>query len=296
MDNQEFQEIIDRFNQNYFLIKKSNFLAFLGGAFGFLVAASIVSYQGALSAIKAKGGDHAINKLNEMVKEGEKKIEKNSQIKKEAENKFNELNDLNLIPIGTIVSYGGNLDKIDKTKWMPCDGRELNIDQYPELFAVLSNNWGSKEQNVFNIPDLNGRFLRGVDNGKGRDPEASQRQASAIGGKQGDKVGSVQEYATALPVQGKNGENNNFATNKSGEHHHILGRVEPGYMHHGGSGDPIVPHDAAPGRPDVARTGQTANGYTRKNDDGKHFHTITSGGNLETRPRNAYVQWLIKVK
>lgn len=74
--------------------------------------------------------------------------------------------------------------------WMLCDGRYLNIDSYPELFAVLGTLYGSKN-NMFRIPDYRGLFLRGVDAGSGLDPQASQR-ISPDGNGTSNGIGSLQ--------------------------------------------------------------------------------------------------------
>ena len=200
---------------------------------------------------------------------------------------------LKLVPVGTIVAYSGDLANVNSKRWLPCDGRVLSSSEYPELNAVVGNSWGGDGKGAFYLPDLRGRFVRGVDAGAGRDTDAFSRNEPAIGGNKGDEVGSVQEFATALPV----GKINQFRTSDdSGQHYHTLGRVEQGYKHSGGSGDPIVPHDAVHER-NIARTGleKGKDDFTRRGDDGGHSHIINNGGNLETRPRNANVYWLIKV-
>lgn len=58
--------------------------------------------------------------------------------------------------------------------WMLCDGRYLDKDAYPELFAVLGTLYGSKDDK-FRIPDYRGLFMRGVDAGSGLDPQAAER-------------------------------------------------------------------------------------------------------------------------
>jgi microcystin-dependent protein len=63
--------------------------------------------------------------------------------------------------------------------------------KYSKLFAALGTNWGNPSPKRFNIPDLRGRFLRGVDDNTGRDPEAHKRQPANPGGNSGG-AGSVQ--------------------------------------------------------------------------------------------------------
>ena len=48
--------------------------------------------------------------------------------------------------------------------WLPCDGRELDIGLYSALFAAIGIAWGGDvKKGKFNLPDLQGYFLRGVD-------------------------------------------------------------------------------------------------------------------------------------
>ena len=47
--------------------------------------------------------------------------------------------------------------------WMPCDGREMRISRYPDLFAALGCLYGGQyERGIFNLPDLRGMFVRGL--------------------------------------------------------------------------------------------------------------------------------------
>ncbi len=105
------------------------------------------------------------------------------------------------VPIGTITAYGGVVTGSDKQQlqqqgWLVCDGDEYLIENYTELYLKIGTYYGtgSRPEN-FRVPDLRGRFVRGVDSGAGRDPDAKSRTASATGGSTGDRVGSLQEDA-----------------------------------------------------------------------------------------------------
>lgn len=114
------------------------------------------------------------------------------------------------IPIGTVLPYAGPLADTDtqpsgldlaqvRTRlaasgWLYCDGSSLACGDYPFLYAVIGNAFGG-DGTHFNLPDLRGRFVRGVDGGSQRDPAIAQRQASASGGNTGDQVGSTQSDA-----------------------------------------------------------------------------------------------------
>lgn len=172
-------------------------------------------------------------------------------------------------PVGAIVAFGGTTSPAG---WLLCDGSEVSRTQYAALFAEIGIAWGGGDGiNTFNLPDLRGRFLRGVDLGAGRDPDASSRTAPNSGGNTGDAVGSVQEDATALP---KNG----FTAATAGAHSHQIPA---------GNGAPI-PGPYAHERVDHFNwyIGPTSTA-------GAHSHNIV-GGDAESRPLNAYVNLIIK--
>lgn len=116
----------------------------------------------------------------------------------------------NAIPVGTVLPYAGPLADTDKHPagldlaqvrarlaaigWLACDGRMLACNEYRLLYGVIGNAFGGDGVH-FRLPDLRGRFVRGVDGGSGRDPASDQRTASEDGGNTGDQVGSVQRDA-----------------------------------------------------------------------------------------------------
>lgn len=73
-----------------------------------------------------------------------------------------------------------------------CDNSTLAISQFAKLNENIGGSWGTDGTNV-NLPDLRGRFPRGVDAGAGNDPGG--RTAANAGGNSGDAVGSVQNSA-----------------------------------------------------------------------------------------------------
>ena len=176
-----------------------------------------------------------------------------------------------LMPPGTIVGYGG---ETPPDGWLLCDGSEVSRSKYPELFAAIGTLHGEGDgQTTFNLPDYRGRFLRGVDGGVGRDPDANSRTASNLGGNSGDAVGSVQGSATGRP-------NTPFTTDTTGEHFHQTPTLD------GLSGS----YEVAAGRYGYDYGDQSP----PTTSDGNHSHTITSGGDNETRPINSYVNFMIK--
>ena len=98
---------------------------------------------------------------------------------------------VSLVPTGSILAFGGSAAPAG---FLLCDGTSHLKAQYPELYAVIGNANGTVSQDTFCVPDMRGRFMRGVDDGAGIDPDAASRTA-VNGGNSGDDVGSVQDDA-----------------------------------------------------------------------------------------------------
>jgi microcystin-dependent protein len=97
---------------------------------------------------------------------------------------------ISLVPVGTILAFGGTTIP---TGWMLCNGTAVSRATYSALFAAIGTAYGyGNNSTTFNIPDLRGVFLRGVDGGVGRDPDAASRTALNTGGNTGANIGSYQ--------------------------------------------------------------------------------------------------------
>jgi len=164
------------------------------------------------------------------------------------------LNSGNGVPTGTVISYAG---PNPPAGYLICDGSAVDRTTYPSLFAAIGTAWGNANNNPqkFNLPDLQGRFLRGLDSRTtgGNDPDNTTRTAILPGGNTGSNVGSLQgdefkSHSHNISTQAANGgiSLNNF----------------------------IPKNDAS------------NQGTWNKN-------TSASGGS-ETRPINAYVYYIIK--
>ncbi|MCP4137456.1 MAG: hypothetical protein GY754_41195, partial [bacterium] len=77
--------------------------------------------------------------------------------------------------------------------WLLCDGQAYGRTEHSELFQVIGTAWGSPDDSRFNVPDLRGVFLRGLDRGTGKDPDAGSRVAIMPRGNTGNNVGSYQD-------------------------------------------------------------------------------------------------------
>lgn len=71
------------------------------------------------------------------------------------------------IPAGSIMPYAGSTVPAD---WLPCDGSAVSRADYAELFTAIGTTYGAGDgSTTFNLPDLRGEFLRGLDEGAGVD-------------------------------------------------------------------------------------------------------------------------------
>lgn len=63
--------------------------------------------------------------------------------------------------------------------WLPCDGRELNIQQYMALYSLLTTTYGGNGTTTFCLPDLRARTPIGFDP-TNPPPSDSKRQSGSI--------------------------------------------------------------------------------------------------------------------
>ncbi len=95
------------------------------------------------------------------------------------------------VPPGTVSAFAGSEPP---PGWLVCDGQTYQRSAYPALFAAIGVNWGAPDGNSFNVPDLRGRFLRGVSGPGGLDPDCATRTASGPGGIAGcSEPGTLQD-------------------------------------------------------------------------------------------------------
>jgi microcystin-dependent protein len=190
-----------------------------------------------------------------------------------------------VLPPGTIIAFAGPVEQIP-AGWLLCDGRALDrtVPQNTALFNHIGSSWGGDAVNMFRIPDLRGRFLRGVDMGAGRDPDATSRTASNPGGHQGDDVGTVQDDAFRK-------HSHQAQTISTGGHNHNI-QIDRSAI----CGTNMT-HDVDGGGDKWNSDPSLGSLTARTTSAGEHTHDIAVGpqGSSETRPLNAAVIWIIKV-
>lgn len=190
--------------------------------------------------------------------------------------------------VGAVVAYAGNIDgniheELLEKGWLLCDGSEVSRVTFADLFERLGRGriYGRGDgANTFNLPDYRGYFLRGVDNpddvggrpAAGRDKGLNERKIPSTN-EPYSLAGSTQNATTALPVIP-------FLTSQNGNHRHSTTGSDitdgPSFDHTG------------------LRIGLNPHKGENTSENGEHSHTISSGGDAETRPINMSVNWLIK--
>jgi microcystin-dependent protein len=140
--------------------------------------------------------------------------------------------------------------------WLLCDGSAVSRTTYSNLFTAIGTAFGSGDgSTTFNLPDFRGRFMRGLDGTANNDPDKASRSASNIGGNSGNNVGSL---------QGESFKN----------HQHSLT-----YQTGAGNGNNIT---------------SSAGFYNGTGTGGQSLGNTDNTGGNETRPKNVYVNYIIK--
>lgn len=110
--------------------------------------------------------------------------------------------------IGEVRAFAGPAADVP-AQWYLCDGVAVSRSAFSALFAILGTAWGSGDgSTTFNLPDLRGRTLFGLDNMGGT---PANRVTSAVSGINGTTLGAV-------------GGDQNVQT-----HNHTL--TDPGHTH-----------------------------------------------------------------
>lgn len=94
------------------------------------------------------------------------------------------------LPVGAVQTFA---KETPPSGWLECDGSSLERSgTYANLFGEIGTAFGTADGTHFNIPDLQGVFVRGWANSDASDPNRATRTASGTGGATGDNVGSYQ--------------------------------------------------------------------------------------------------------
>jgi len=235
------------------------------------------------------------------------------------------------VPSGTTIMFAG---MTPPNGWFVCDGRELNVADYLSLFEVLGYKWGGNGTTKFNIPDMRGIFVRGVDGAINRDPDSKDRTFIKSGGSTGNNIGSFQANNF-----GSHGHESNSFESKPYNLSHAHGSTNSFESSHRHQGFMTANHSHKHSFNYVTKltigqdtTGDYTYGFwdqettktidtdskllddhsaTVNNANDSHGHTVDQAspshshnlsvtvssytGKTETRPKNVYVNYIIKI-
>lgn len=192
------------------------------------------------------------------------------------------------IPVGTIVQFAGTTAPIG---WLFCNGASLSIDQYLDLYQVISTTYGGNGVTTFNVPDFRRRVPVGFDPTYSNSETLMDLSLNRLGIKGGEL-----EHTLTIPEMPSHDHSGN--TDISGNHVH--GITDPGHTHsqttinddfnNSGENPPGFTADSA-----GSRTWNNINESTTGisiNEAGAHRHgftTQTKGGNQPHNIMQPYV-------
>jgi microcystin-dependent protein len=190
-----------------------------------------------------------------------------------------------LCPPGSIVAFAG---ATPPNGWLLCDGTALKSSEHPGLHSAIGTAWGNGSsdadpQTNFNLPDLRGVFLRGV-NGSRADiyaDTASGSRLSEFGGNAGNQVGTYQPQDVQRHAHkwGYYSGSDLFSWNDSGQPVMALDRLASNQIPSGSGKDD-----------DYMDVRNVANGFWTD----RSVVLPVADSPTETRPNNVYVNYIIK--
>lgn len=176
----------------------------------------------------------------------------------------------NGVPPGSIMPFAGPANKIP-AGWLLCDGSsKAKTGIYQKLYEAIGTLWGD-DGGYFKVPDLRGMFLRGINNGKTGNNADQDGERS---------VGSTQDDAFESHKHTGNTTNIDNHVHNTGDFKYLLKNND--YTSEGTDNKGTNELDILSGR--------------EMTPAGAHNHDLNIGltGNLETRPKNAAVAYIIK--
>lgn len=200
-----------------------------------------------------------------------------------------------MVPTGSTQMFAGTSAP---RGWLIADGRAVSRTTYAALFAVIGTTYGNGDgSTTFNLPDMRGVVVRGVDRGRNLDPSRVQ------GSYQGDLFAS-------------HSHNNSVTIQQAGEHSHTASIASAGSHTHTdtyirrirGDGNIFAGDTRTASGPSTDPTWTTFSKATSSSglhshtatvqSSGQHTHTANinnaSTGGSETRMKNIAMLGIIK--
>lgn len=176
-----------------------------------------------------------------------------------------------VIPAGSLQSFAGSSAP---NGWLLCYGQAVSRTLYPYLYTAIGTTYGSGDGlTTFNVPDLRGRFIAGLDNMGG----------SAAGRLTGSNTGNISSPTTLGSAGGE--ENHTVLTGEMPSHSHLDSGHTHSYTYDAPSGSGA---SYAAGSYFISSiSSNTGTGYANIQNTG-------GGGSHNTTPPAMVVNWLIK--
>lgn len=178
--------------------------------------------------------------------------------------------DQDIFPTGSVIDFAGSSNP---TGWLLCFGQAVSRTTYSDLFALISTTYGVGDgSTTFNLPDLRGRAVAGIDNMGGVAANRITAGGSGITGTTLGAAGGVQTHP--------------LITAELASHTHTMGN----HTHTGTTGTESANHthqqtaEAAPGAGPLStqRTTGTNPSTTTQSvtltQSANHTHSFTSAG------------------
>jgi microcystin-dependent protein len=181
-----------------------------------------------------------------------------------------------LVPSGSLQAYAGSSAP---SGWVLCFGQAISRTIFGGLFAAISTTYGVGDgSTTFNVPDLRGRSIFGLDNMGG----------SAAGRLTGGDTGNITSSTTLGSTGGE--ENHTILTAEMPSHTHTATVTDPGHSH---GYDRITGASGAFGatpanNQSVQQTSTEVTGITVGNSN------TGGGGSHNTTPPAMVMNWIIK--
>ena len=174
------------------------------------------------------------------------------------------------VPTGSIFCMAANSIP---TGYVKCNGNSYSrTGTYAALFAVIGTTYGAADSSHFNVPDLRGEFVRGLDDGRGID---SGRQ---IGSSQGEAFQSHDHDADA---------NASSSVTDPGHRHTLFGGDDDA-----NSGNKVPTGDT---QNEILDNNSVTDATTGISVNTSVTIDIDNEGGTETRPRNLAMLYVIKI-
>jgi microcystin-dependent protein len=182
------------------------------------------------------------------------------------------------------------------TGWLAANGQAVSRTTFAALFAAIGTSFGAGDgSTTFNVPDLRGRVLAGLDAGAGR-----LSAATALGWAGGFQshtlvVGEMPNHAHSATADAQGNHQHFGNTNGAGAHNHSLTFPKGNNfsLQYGSAGGPIGPESGV-----TDGVGDHTHGFAT-DFSGTHSHNITvaanggGGAHNNVQPTMA-TNWLIK--